>query len=240
MNETAVFNGRVLVVDDDAEIRDLVARSLDRHGFEVVTAADVPQAERALALRAFDLVILDVMMPGEDGLSFCRRFATREGPMVLILSALDGSGDRIAGLELGADCYLAKPCDPRELVATVRALLRRSSITTVDGPDNGRSAEFDGWQLDLAGRFLRDPDGVVIDLASAEFVLLRAFVERPRRVLSRDTLLDAAYGDSAEVFDRAIDVQVSRLRRKFGNQGMQLIRTVRNEGYMFWAVVVRR
>jgi len=232
--------GRILVVDDDADIRRLVASSLARHGFEALAVGDVPAAEKALAERPYDVVVLDIMMPGEDGLSFCRRTAGPDGPMILILSALDGSSDRIVGLEVGADAYCPKPCEPRELVANIRALLRRSRLRVEDGNELHRTVEFDGWQLNLIGRTMRAPGGETVELSTAEFLLLRSFVERPRRVLSRDQLLDAAYGSNADVFDRAIDVQVSRLRRKFGRDGTRLIRTVRSEGYLFTPAVVRR
>lgn len=230
---------RVLVVDDDDEIRELVSRSLERHGYEVASAGSVPEAEDQLRRRAFDLVILDIMMPGEDGLSFCRRLAGTSGPLIMILSALDGSADRIVGLELGADAYLPKPCEPRELVAHVKATLRRSR-RLADARDAGRSAEFERWQIDLSSRLLRDPEGVHVDLSTSEFQLLRAFVERPKRVLSREQLLDAVHPNDRDIFDRAIDVQVSRLRRKLGEDGPRYIRTVRSEGYMFTPSVVRR
>lgn len=231
---------RILIVDDDEDIRALVSTSLARHGYQVVTAANVIDAEHEIARWPIDLIILDVMMPGEDGLSFCRRISGRDGPLILILSALDSSGDRIVGLELGADSYLPKPCDPRELVANVRAMLRRSRLAISNGPDLGRSAEFDDWQLDLVARFLRDRNGTIIDLSSSEFALLRAFVEHPKRVLSRDQLINLAYPADADVFDRAVDVQISRLRRKFGVDGNRLIQTVRYEGYMFATPVIRR
>jgi two-component system OmpR family response regulator len=237
---TEFVKHRILVVDDDAEIRKLVAQSLERRGYDVIKASNVVEAEAALAAHPIDLIILDVMMPGEDGLSFCRRAAKTDGPFIIILSALDASTDRVAGLEIGADSYIPKPCDPQELVATVRALLRRSRAALDDGSTPARTAEFDEWRLDFIGRVLRRPDGVVVDLAASEFALLKAFVEAPRRTLSRDRLLELAYGDPAEVFDRAIDVQVSRLRRKFGKEGARLIATVRNEGYVFTPSVVRR
>lgn len=231
---------RILVVDDDEAIRRLVSASLVRHGYDAATAADVPEAERMLGERRYDVVILDVMMPGEDGLSFCRRLTGPGAPMILILSALDASSDRTVGLEVGADAYCPKPCEPRELVATVRALLRRSRYAVDDGPEHGRTVEFGSWQLDLIERALHTAGGERIELSTAEFGLLRTFVDMPRRVLTRDFLLDATHGTGVDVFDRAIDVQVSRLRRKFGGEGSRLIRTVRNEGYMFALPVVRR
>lgn len=238
--EPAAPPARILVVDDDDEIRALVSVCLERHGYEVLRAANIPQAEQRLKQMPVDLIILDVMMPGEDGLSFCRRFASPEGPLILILSALDGSADRIVGLELGADGYVPKPCEPRELLAHVKATLRRSRTRVAETLLMGRTAEFGRWRLDLVSRFLTSPEGVQMDLPSSEFQLLRTFVERPRRVLSRDQLLDALHPHSSDIFDRAIDVQVSRLRRRFGPDGTVLIRTVRNEGYLFDSVVVRR
>lgn len=231
---------RILVIDDDDGIRRLVSASLRRHGYDAQVAADAAEAERMLGERGYDVVILDVMMPGEDGLSFCRRIASPGGPMILILSALDASSDRTVGLEVGADAYCPKPCEPRELVATVRALLRRRRAIIEDGPEHGRLVEFGEWQLDLIDRSLRSAEGERIELSSSEFSLLRSFVDMPRRVLTRDCLLDSAYGSGVDVFDRAIDVQVSRLRRKLGQDGARLIRTVRNEGYMFTVPVVRR
>ncbi|MFO6446168.1 response regulator [Erythrobacter sp. NE805] len=231
---------RILVVDDDEAIRRLVSASLTRHGYEASAAADVAEAERMLAARSYDVVILDVMMPGEDGLSFCRRIAGPDAPMILILSALDASSDRTVGLEVGADAYCPKPCEPRELVATVRALLRRSRRAVDEGPQTGRILEFGTWQFDLVDRALRTSEGERIELSASEFSLLRSFVSMPRRVLTRDQLLDSAYGSGVDVFDRAVDVQVSRLRRKFGAEGASVIRTVRNGGYMFTLPVVRR
>lgn len=236
----AASQGRILVVDDDDDIRRLVSRSLERHGYAVDVAVDAMEAEVMLARRPYDLVVLDIMMPGEDGLSFCRRQAGPEGPMILILSALDACSDRIVGLEVGADAYCPKPCEPRELVAIVRALMRRARVMIEQGPQTGRLAEFGDWQLDLIGRLLKDPDGHPVELSTAEFLLLRSFVESPRRVLTRDQLLDQAHGAGADIFDRAIDVQVSRVRRKLGPSGMQLIKTIRNEGYMFTAQVIIR
>ena len=168
-----------------------------------------------MAQRLPDLIVLDVMMPGEDGLSICRRL-TGEGPPIIMLSAMGEDTDRIVGLELGADDYLAKPCNPRELLARVRAVLRRRAKTARgDGP----ALSFAGWRLDLVRRELTVPTGVVVTLSSGEFSLLRAFVERPQRVLTRDQLLECARGADSDVFDRAIDVQISRLRKKLDDGG---------------------
>ncbi len=231
---------RIIVVDDDPGIRELVCDFLGRHGFDVEAAADAAGLARAL-LRPADLVVLDVMLPGEDGLQICRRLAASDGPSIIMLSAMGEETDRIVGLELGADDYLPKPCNPRELLARVRAVLRRRETRTIEGP-LGAQCEFAGWRLDLVRRELRSPEGVVVNLSGGEFSLLRTLVERPERVLTRDQLLDLARGPDSEAYDRAIDVQISRLRRKLddGGRGGELIRTVRNEGYMFMAKVIRR
>jgi two-component system OmpR family response regulator len=185
-----------------------------------------------------DLVILDVMMPGEDGLSAARRLVTERGPPVIMLSALGSDTDRIIGLEVGADDYLPKPCNPRELLARVRAVLRRRAHPVSADPGPAARVEFAGWRLDLMRRELRDPAGTFINLSDGEFALLRTFVEHPQRVLSRDQLLEITRGRNVEVFDRAIDSQISRLRRKLNERvDTELIRTVRNEGYMLLAKV---
>ncbi|WP_439534727.1 response regulator [Polymorphobacter sp.] len=239
--DSTMTSPRILVVDDDAGIRALVAENLGRYGYDVAVAENASAMDRLLEGQAFDLIILDIMMPGEDGLSVCRRIAAADGPPVILLSALGADVDRIIGLEIGADDYLTKPCNPRELLAYVRAVLRRAGRRPADGAraDVGRIVEFAGWQLDMMSRFLRRADGVIINLSDGEFSLLRAFVERPGRVLTRDQLLDAARGPDSEAFDRAIDVQISRLRRKLGGDDT-ILRTVRNEGYMFVPKLARR
>jgi two-component system OmpR family response regulator len=231
---------RILMVDDDPGIRDVVSDFLGKHGYAVETAGDSREMEQVLERGPVDLIVLDVMLPGEDGLAICRRLTANDCPPIIMLSAMGEDTDRIVGLELGADDYLSKPCNPRELLARVRAVLRRAEQR---GSRNGVGAgcEFAGWRLDLVRRELRSPDGVVVNLSSGEFSLLRAFVERPQRVLTRDQLLDFARGPDSDAFDRAIDVQISRLRRKLddGASGQDLIRTIRNEGYMFTAKVRR-
>ncbi|MDB5450116.1 MAG: hypothetical protein JWQ52_1244, partial [Phenylobacterium sp.] len=204
---------RILMVDDDPGIRDVVSDFLGRHGYRVDTAADAQEMERALERGPVDLIVLDVMLPGEDGLAICRRLAVGDGaPPIIMLSAMGEDTDRIVGLELGADDYLAKPCNPRELLARVRAVLRRAEQRS-SGSAVSAGCEFAGWRLDLVRRELRSPPGVVVNLSSGEFSLLRAFVERPQRVLTRDQLLEFARGPDSDAFDRAIDVQISRLRR---------------------------
>ena len=203
------------------------------------TVADGKGLERRLARGRVDLIVLDVMLPGEDGLAICRRLSAEQGPAIIMLSALGGDADRIVGLELGADDYLPKPCNPRELLARVRAVLRRRR-----GGDGrfGACCEFAGWRLDLVRRELHSPEGVLVNLSRGEFMLIQALLERPRRILTRDELLDVARGPDSDSYDRAIDVQVSRLRRKLddGAGRSELIRTVRNEGYIFDAAVTWR
>jgi two-component system OmpR family response regulator len=238
LNPKSPAGARILMVDDDPGIRDVVSEFLTRHGYTVETAADAAGMERALTKGDVDLMVLDVMLPGEDGLSICRRMAGG-GPAIIMLSAMGEDTDRIVGLEIGADDYLAKPCNPRELLARIRAVLRRRQEPRPSEERRGGILEFAGWRLDLVRREVRSPDSVVINLSSGEFSLLRALVERPQRVLTRDQLLDFARGPDTEAYDRAIDVQISRLRKKLddGNGGQELIRTIRNEGYMFRAKV---
>jgi len=237
--DQVVENARILMVDDDPGIRDVVSDFLSRHGYLVETAADAREMQTALDRNRVDLIVLDIMLPGEDGLAICRRLAGAGGPPIIMLSAMGEDTDRIVGLELGADDYLAKPCNPRELLARVRAVLRRADQRNAQNAIRA-GCEFAGWRLDLVRRELRSPQGVIVNLSSGEFSLLRAFVERPQRVLTRDQLLDFARGPDSDAFDRAIDVQISRLRRKLDDGGGQdLIRTIRNEGYMFTAKVKR-
>jgi len=222
---------RVLIVDDDIDIREGLVEVFQRAGFAASAAGDVATMERQLAAKGADLIVLDLMMPGEDGLSACKRLSGKGRPPIIMLSALGDDADRIVGLEIGADDYLSKPCNPRELVARARAVLRRGRDTDTDSQD---AVRFAGFRLDIARRQLHDPDSVVIPLSAGEFRLLRAFVERPQRVLSREQLLDYAFDNDSDVFDRAVDVQVSRLRRKLERPGgIDIIRTVRGEGYLF-------
>ena len=234
----------ILLVDDDPGIRDLVSDFLGRHGYDVTTAEDGAAMDRAIARaeQPFDLIVLDLMMPGEHGLEIARRLAGPNGPAIIMLSAMGEDSDRIVGLEVGADDYLPKPCNPRELLARIRAVLRRR-IEPGATEAAGLLAEFDGWKLDLVRRELTSPDGVLISLSDGEFSLLRVFVDRPQQPLAREELLDLARGKGTDSYDRSIDVQISRLRRKLDsatNAHDELIRTVRNEGYMFTPKVVRR
>jgi two-component system OmpR family response regulator len=230
---------RILVVDDDAEILALVAKFLRSNGFEVGTARSGAEMQAQLLSAPADLVVLDVMLPGTNGLDLCRGLRAESAVPVIMLTAKGDEIDRIVGLEVGADDYLPKPFNPRELVARIKAVLRRSAS---GGKPAGRSGHqgfsFDGWMLDTLKRELVDPDGVVVDLSSGEYDLLLTFLEAPNRVLSREYLLDATRNRSVEVFDRSIDVQVSRLRRKIEARG-ELIKTVRGAGYIFAAGVGR-
>ncbi|MFC5355798.1 response regulator [Azospirillum himalayense] len=232
----------LLVVDDDREIRTLLSQFLTRHGFRVTGAKDGVEMMRTLDSARVDLIVLDLMMPGEDGLSLCRRLrATPETAQtpVIMLTAMGEETDRIVGLEMGADDYLAKPFSPRELLARVKAVLRRASGPPAAGGAAGKTLGFEGWTLDLAKRELRSPDGVLVQLSAGEYDLLVAFVEHPQRVLTRDQLLDLARGRSAVPFDRSIDVQVSRLRRKIEPDPVDptMIKTVRGGGYLFTPAV---
>lgn len=229
----AMPDAQILIVEDDEEIARLVRDLLMREGFRVEIAGDA-EAMRAVGSRfAPDLIILDLMLPGEDGLSICRNLRARGGTPVLMLTAKSDDIDRVLGLEMGADDYLTKPFNPRELLARVRAILRR---TRGEPQANGnRRLGFEGFVMDLDARILEGPDGALVALTSAEFDLLTCFVERPRRVLSRDQLLDWTRGRGADPFDRTIDMAVSRLRKKFEAAAPQgrFITTVRNNGYLF-------
>jgi two-component system OmpR family response regulator len=242
MTSTEAFDTRpsILVVDDDAPLRQQIATYLSANGCEVDEAADAVTMDTALARQSFDIVILDLMMPGEDGLSVCRRLSMAGSPSILMMSALGDDVDRIIGLEVGADDYLPKPCNPRELLARVRALYRRrdSGRGGVSRPRGGY--RFAGYMLDSSNHRLRDPNGVTVMLTRGEYTLLSAFLDRPGEVLSRDELLDHTHSDDPDTFDRAIDVQISRLRRKLSDsQAQDLIRTVRGAGYKFGAAVTR-
>jgi two-component system OmpR family response regulator len=233
MDAIAPVPSRLLVVDDDPSIRDAVSDYLLEHGYLVRSAEGAEECDRLLAEAPADLIILDVMMPGEDGLSLCRRLAGGRSP-ILMLSALDQVTDRVVGLEIGAWDYLTKPFEPRELLARVRALLRRAGAVQ----ERSGGATFAGWRLDSEARILRDPQGRPVPLTHGDHALLAAFVARPGRMLTRDMLLDATRGMDAAPYDRAIDIAVSRLRRKLADADPHpLIETVRGVGYRFSADV---
>jgi len=233
----------ILIVDDDREIRDLLARFLDKHGMRVSAAADGREMHKVLEGSRIDLIVLDLMLPGEDGLTLCRNLRARSRIPIIMLTAMGEETDRIVGLEMGADDYLAKPFNPRELLARIKAVLRRAeqAPAAVQG-DGGTMLEFADWTLDLERRELQRSGGVMVPLSGGEFELLAAFATHPARVLSRDQLLDLARGREAQPFDRSIDVQVSRLRRKIESDPQEptLIKTVRNGGYSFTPSVRRR
>ena len=232
---------RVLVVDDEAALREPLSDYLVRQGFAASQAASAAEARARLAAESFDIVLLDVMMPGEDGLSLCRHLIEARGVPVIFLTARGEATDRIVGLEIGADDYVVKPFDPRELVARIRSVLRRANRS----PDPAASAAdefhyiFEGWRLDPLRRRLTDSEGAVVAISSAEFRLLVAFLDHPRQVLDRDRLLDMVQGREAHLFDRAVDNQISRLRRKIerDSRNPELIQTVWGGGYMLAAEV---
>jgi len=227
----------ILIVEDDPDIRHLVGDLMRKEGFGVEEAEDAAAMDAVLARMRPDLVILDLMLPGEDGLSVCRRIRAQDALPILMLTAKSDEIDRVVGLEMGADDYLVKPFGPRELLARVRAVLRRSSAQPLSPPS--RRFLFDRFVIDLDARQLSDNDGTGLTLTSAEFDLLACFVQRPRRVLTRDQILDLIRGRAADPFDRTVDMLVSRLRKKLdaASPGSNLISTVRNGGYLFTASV---
>jgi len=230
---------RILIVDDDEEIRDLLRQYLEKHGFEVVVAANGRQMRAALAAQDIDMIVLDLMLPGEDGLSLCRDLHASGGcPVpILMLTAKNEEADRILGLEMGADDYLTKPFASRELLARIRAVLRRSRMIPASLQIGGDEhiLSFGPWRLDTRARHLLDEDGVMVFLSGGEYRLLRVFLEHPHRVLNRDQLLGLTQGREADVFDRSIDILVSRLRKRLRDHPREpaYIKTVRNEGYIF-------
>jgi two-component system OmpR family response regulator len=230
----------LLLVDDEASLREPLAAYLARQGFEVIEAADAAKARAVLDEAAPDLVLLDIMMPGEDGLSLCRHLSAAKNLPVIFLTAKGEATDRIVGLEIGADDYVVKPFEPRELVARIRSVLRRAT-KPVAAPEEDAHYEFEGWSLDPLKRKLTDPEGTVVPISSAEFRLLIAFLDHPRQVLDRDRLLDMVQGREAHLFDRAVDNQVSRLRRKMeqDSRDPRLIQTVWGGGYRLAADVRR-
>ncbi len=233
----------ILVVDDDREIRDLLARFLERQRLRVTTARDGREARRAFANGHFQLVVLDLMLPGESGLDLARWLRAEGKLPIIMLTAMAEETDRIVGLELGADDYVTKPFNPRELLARIRAVLRRTGDSEDRQPESAaQSYHFSGWALETARRRLSDPSGVEVAITGGEYDLLVALLDRPNRVLTRDMLLDLLRGRQAGPFDRAIDVAVSRLRRKLEDDGRhaQIIKTVRGGGYVLSTPVERR
>ncbi|WP_267397099.1 MULTISPECIES: response regulator transcription factor [unclassified Sphingomonas] len=234
----------LLVVDDDESLARLLANYLSRNGFEVGLAANAVAMKTALATYQIDLIILDLMLPGDDGLTILRELGAQPGkPAVLMFSAYSTDTDRIAGLDLGAEDFVQKPCSPPELLARIKVALRRAERTAPDGTDalrQRRIFRFQGWMLDATMRVLLDPSGVIVHLSEGELSLLLSFVEQPKQLLTRTDLLDSAPDSDRDVFDRNVDVQVSRLRRKMAGRvgSLEMIRTIRGQGYTFDLPVV--
>jgi two-component system OmpR family response regulator len=231
----------ILVVDDDRDIRTLLAEYLDANGFRTLTASNGVEMRQMLAESNIDLIVLDLTLPGEDGLTLCRNLRAQSSIPVIMLTARGAALDRILGLEMGADDYLAKPFEPRELFARIRSVLRRTQALppNMAAGASAQQMQFAGWTLDLNARHLLNPDGVVVALSGAEFRMLKIFLEHPNRVLNRDQLLELTQGREADPFDRSIDIQISRLRQKLGEDARTpaIIKTVRNEGYVLSTTV---
>ena len=234
-------NPHILVVDDDREIRELLSRFLEKQGMRVSAARDAREARRLWPLGRYHIVVLDLMMPGESGLDFARWLRGQSNVPILMLTAMAEETDRIVGLELGADDYVQKPFNPRELLARIRAILRRANGEGQAIEADARPIQFAGWTLEPSRRRLLNPDGAEVLLTGGEYELLAALVERPNRILTRDMLMDLLRGRQAGPFDRAIDVAVSRLRRKLEDDGRNpnLIKTVRGGGYVLATGVER-
>jgi two-component system OmpR family response regulator len=229
----------ILFVEDDPEIRGLVADFLEQNGYRLSVAKDGREMDRALSVSRIDLLILDIMLPKEDGLSLCRRVRVSSNVPIIMLTARASEVDRVVGLEIGADDYLTKPFGTHELLARIRALLRRAQSVARTPQARHAILKFAGWKLEVGTRRLTAADGAQVPLTGGEFELLAAFCERPNRVLTRDQLLDLTRGRSPALFDRSIDIQVSRLRRKIeaDPKDPMLIQTVRSGGYIFTAEV---
>ncbi|MCW8277279.1 response regulator [Pseudomonas sp. PCH199] len=233
---------RLLIVDDDVEILSLLKKFFVQHAYEVEVAAHGEAMWAAIAQARPDTIILDLMLPGEGGLSLCQKVRAQMNIPIIMLTAMAELSDRIVGLELGADDYLTKPFAPQELLARVRALQRRTGEVPSRGGEPSRPIiAFAGWHLDITCRELRSPEGVMIPMSGGEFDLLLVLLEHPQRILTREQLIDLTHGQGHDAYDRSIDVQVSRLRRKIepDSKRPDLIRTVRNGGYMFTAKVSR-
>jgi two-component system OmpR family response regulator len=232
----AIPSPNILLVEDDRETRTLIAKYLRNNSCNVTAVSDGREMSRAMADRRVDLIILDVMLPGEDGLSLCRKVRSEAQTPIIMMTARGEDVDRIVGLEMGADDYLPKPFNPRELLARINAVLRRqASAQAASSIEGAPTLSFDGWRIDLRLRELRNPEGARVAVTSAEFDLLRTFCERPGRVLSRDSLLDLTQGRNTGSFERSIDVLVSRIRRKIEPNPADptIIKTVRSGGYLF-------
>ncbi len=234
---------RILVVDDDPEIRRLLVDYLERNDFTPVAARDGHEMRQALERHAIDLMVLDLTLPDADGLTLCRDLRANSNLPVLMLTARGEEADRILGIEMGADDYLVKPFSPRELLARIKTILRRTRALPPNlRPESQRCLAFAGWRLDTATRVLTAPDNVVVSLSGGEYRLLRILLEHPNRVLNRDQLTELIHGRAADAYDRVIDVQISRLRQRLRDDSRepQLIKTLRGEGYVLAAVVEGR
>lgn len=233
---------QILIVDDDRDISTLLAEYLEKNGYKALTAGDGKAMWKVLDESRIDLIVLDLNLPGDDGLTLCRNLRARSNIPIVMLTARGEPVDRILGLEMGADDYLPKPFEPRELFARIRSVLRRTQAL----PPGMQASEpqqirFAGWTMDYTARHLINPEGVVVALSGAEFRLLKIFLDHANRVLSRDQLLNLTHGRDADPFDRSIDLQISRLRQKLGEDARspQIIKTVRNEGYVLATVVAK-
>lgn len=233
----------IIVVDDDRQIRELLGQVLDQYGFATRLVGDGRELQQALAQAPADLIVLDLMLPGDDGLSICRELRSRCNTPVIMLTARGESIDRVVGLEVGADDYMPKPFDPRELVARIRTVLRRaaggSAVLPGAAPARARGWRFDGWSFDAVRRELHNPQGAVVPLSSLEFRLLELLLQHANQVLSRDRIMEATVGRPADPFERRIDIAISRLRARLADDGREprLIKTVRNRGYVLTADV---
>ncbi len=236
-------NDHILIVDDDREIRQLLTKYLVKNGYRVTAVNDGRQMRAALAVKRIDLIVLDLTLPGEDGLSLCRqlRYSETKSIPILMLTARNEETDRILGLEMGADDYLTKPFAARELLARIRAVLRRTRMLPPD-METAQQMTFGDWVFNIGGRHLLDPSGAMVSLSGAEYRLLRVFMDHPQRVLNRDQLLMLARGRGPESFDRSIDLLISRLRQRLCEDAREprFIKTVRNEGYVFVAPIEAR
>jgi two-component system, OmpR family, response regulator len=224
----------ILLVDDEASIREPLSKYLERQGFRLTAVANAEAARAALASYDLDIILLDIMMPGEDGLSLCAHLAKAGGPPVILLTAKTETADRITGLEIGADDYVVKPFSPRELVARIKIVLRRNTSNT-EPVNTAETYRFAGWSLNRREQVLHDPDGVLIPLSTGEYRLLEAMLQRPGQILNRDQLLDLTRGREAGPLDRTIDNQISRLRRKIEPDAKEpsYIKTIWGGGYRF-------
>lgn len=230
---------QILIVDDDQEIRELLREYLARAGFDVLTAAEGNEMYRELAGQQPDLIILDIMMPGDDGFSLCQQIRRTSQVPIIMLTAASDEADRVIGLELGADDYIAKPFSPRELMARIKALLRRAEFRQPERESSGRRIRFADWILDNLSQHLTNDDGSELDLTGSDFMLLSLFLQHPGQVMDRDSISDATRGRETLPMERGIDVQISRLRQKLGDNGKnpRIIKTIRGSGYMLIAEV---